>query len=309
MGKSATITMTRLKNATNIADNRLSAHHPNGTGNETAFGDFLVFDLGAEGSDTTLDYRLFGYEVRGTVYSGSYNSNDVWTYNTSISPISDGDQFSCLIGLDRPGQYVTQQILSLQNGPSDFVYFDVNRRERCVVNSITQVQTSNFRLYPGGNSFDSDQALLIDCTADESAGSADRVEVALTYDAPLNDDMPHNRDALVFRTKNVSFAASFGGSIYARDYIYNDSVQVLYNVEDGQQPYDYQIFVSVNGGAYQQVFSETGASREIQNEEYRDFNAANGGIAASGDTVKYKIDAVDAQSQTFTEFTQTVTMP
>lgn len=48
MPGSAEITMTALKGATGIADDRLSAHHPNGAGNETAFSDFFVFDIGRD---------------------------------------------------------------------------------------------------------------------------------------------------------------------------------------------------------------------------------------------------------------------
>ena len=46
MGANGDITMSNLKVATGIADNRLSAHHPNGAGNQTAFGDFLVGVVG-----------------------------------------------------------------------------------------------------------------------------------------------------------------------------------------------------------------------------------------------------------------------
>lgn len=47
MGVDGDVTMTNLKSATGIADDRLSAHHPNGTGNTTAMGDFFVPGLGA----------------------------------------------------------------------------------------------------------------------------------------------------------------------------------------------------------------------------------------------------------------------
>ena len=40
MGTNGTNTITALKTATGVADNRLSAHHPNGAGNATSFGDF-----------------------------------------------------------------------------------------------------------------------------------------------------------------------------------------------------------------------------------------------------------------------------
>lgn len=46
MGTSGDVTMTNLKSATGIADDRLSAHHPNGAGNATAMSDFFVPGLG-----------------------------------------------------------------------------------------------------------------------------------------------------------------------------------------------------------------------------------------------------------------------
>jgi len=47
MGVDGDVTMTNLKSATGIVDDRLSAHHPNGAGNITAMGDFFVPGLGA----------------------------------------------------------------------------------------------------------------------------------------------------------------------------------------------------------------------------------------------------------------------
>lgn len=46
MGTGGTITMSNLKGATGIADDRLSAHHPDGSGNPTRMGDFLITDIG-----------------------------------------------------------------------------------------------------------------------------------------------------------------------------------------------------------------------------------------------------------------------
>jgi len=69
MGVNGDITMTNLKAATGIADDRLSAHHPSGAGNETAMGDFLITDigyLGGDGDTTTLE----------ATNSGAYNPPD-----------------------------------------------------------------------------------------------------------------------------------------------------------------------------------------------------------------------------------------
>jgi len=55
MGTGGDITMTNLKSATGIVDDRLSAHHPNGTGNQTPFGDFLIDEIGNATQGTTLN--------------------------------------------------------------------------------------------------------------------------------------------------------------------------------------------------------------------------------------------------------------
>lgn len=52
MGINGDVTMTALKAATGIADDRLSAHHPNGAGNTVAMGDFLVGAVGRYSSGT-----------------------------------------------------------------------------------------------------------------------------------------------------------------------------------------------------------------------------------------------------------------
>jgi len=72
-------TMSNLKAATGIGDDRLSAHHPNGTGNTTAFGDFAIEVVGHNpGSGDPADYTRLLRPVQVTVdgntqsISGSY---------------------------------------------------------------------------------------------------------------------------------------------------------------------------------------------------------------------------------------------
>lgn len=68
MGANGTVNMTTLKGATGISDDRLSAHHPDGAGNRTKFGDFFID----------------GY----TAGSGEFDGGDV------PSNLQAGDQFS-----------------------------------------------------------------------------------------------------------------------------------------------------------------------------------------------------------------------
>jgi hypothetical protein len=95
MGKNGDITITNLKSSTGIADDRLSAHHPNGTGNQTKFGDFLITDIGGNTSPSSVNGVSTGDQFSGShmipskvlrggtskSVSGSYNSNDYWEFS------------------------------------------------------------------------------------------------------------------------------------------------------------------------------------------------------------------------------------
>jgi hypothetical protein len=96
MGYDGTVNISSLKNATGINDNRLSAHNPNGAGNNTKFGDFLVDNLGGNttpDTDNQIDgLYLIPVEVNGATSDaeGSYDSNNYWVFD-NISQLNVGD--------------------------------------------------------------------------------------------------------------------------------------------------------------------------------------------------------------------------
>jgi hypothetical protein len=80
-------TITNLKAATGIADDRLSAHHPNGAGNKTGLGDFAIKVVGYEDPQNpgTFTRLLRPVSVNGssTDADGSYDSQDPPFYDFS----------------------------------------------------------------------------------------------------------------------------------------------------------------------------------------------------------------------------------
>lgn len=86
MAENGTNTITALKSATGISDDRLSAHHPNGPGVETKFGFFWIngFD------DTELDDRDAGSPRVGEQFSLYMRPPSGFT---QITDVNDGDAF------------------------------------------------------------------------------------------------------------------------------------------------------------------------------------------------------------------------
>lgn len=124
-------TITNLKSATGIADDRLSAHHPDGAGNETAMGDFACKAVG-NFNNLGEKRRLLPcvlYDDQGV--GGSYNSNYDFVFNTGDGPIRPGIPFEIFIeaydGGDL-GKFFVEQIL--QDGglviDNDLTSSDVN---------------------------------------------------------------------------------------------------------------------------------------------------------------------------------------
>jgi len=117
-------TITNLKAATGIADDRLSAHHPNGAGNETALGDFSIRALGHELSagDLTRLLRPVQVTVNGSVQSisGSYDTQNPPFFDFSGVTLDPRNPDKFTIRIDLPpgqrGQHAIQQILKNGNG-------------------------------------------------------------------------------------------------------------------------------------------------------------------------------------------------
>jgi hypothetical protein len=142
MGVNGSNTVDRLKAATGIADDRVSAHHPNGTGNETAMGDFFVTAIG----------RAVGrsYYDQGNVTDGSSNP-PAWDKNLSIPNGNSVSGLSTLPSgksgsLDSSGTW-TLDSSNFQQGETFWVRVDMNggdfARQQVVMKRLTVSQTLN----------------------------------------------------------------------------------------------------------------------------------------------------------------------
>lgn len=73
MGTNGTVTVSNLKAATGIADDRISAHHPNGAGNTTAMGDFLIDAIGRYDSSNGVFVTDLNRVGSGVLAQGTQN--------------------------------------------------------------------------------------------------------------------------------------------------------------------------------------------------------------------------------------------
>jgi hypothetical protein len=231
MGTSADITMTNLKSATGIADDRLSAHHPNGAGNQTKFGDFLVSNFGGNldpGSDNTIDgLYLIPVEVNGSSANadGSYNANDYWEF-TNINELDKGDTIKIEVWFKRGqntfSEHARGQILTRT------ALWDVNK----AAGTGTAFTLNNIISYRSGSSY---VTIAFDLTIGDKT---DQFGVFAFYNAELNTDMANLGNNLIFRTKDIT-GASFSVTI---DSFTADSdgtgITVNYSVQNGSPNYD-----------------------------------------------------------------------
>jgi len=202
-------TITNLKGATGIADDRLSAHHPNGSGNETALGDFSIRALGHELSagDLTRLLRPVQVTVNGSVQSisGSYDTQNppFFDFDGFVLDPRNPDKFTLRIDLPtgQRGQHAIQQILRDGNGLSSDVEDNAKLINRTAnTNSIDlQYEVTGFINLQVGVTFDDGMNVNAENagkassdkegnTLPEDAGFAFRTEDVLD-DSPLITDV------------------------------------------------------------------------------------------------------------------------
>lgn len=212
------ITMTNLKSATGIADDRVSAHHPNGTGNETAMGDFVVNDVGggdsAPTSGTFASSFLFPDKLvkkDGTVYnqpSGSYDSNDEFVFTDRVLEV--GDVLYLLIWATK------------DSGLGEHWREQIGKR----LEQWTNLKAGIWTLNGFSTSSRTDQAEYYSFTAKAEFDQFDKSpRIELAFDRPLNESI--SGTSVVFQTEDVEsnltldgFGAAPGPSI-ALEYDYS----------------------------------------------------------------------------------------
>jgi len=188
MGINGEITMTNLKSATGIADDRLSAHHPNGAGNTTGMGDFLVVSLGR--SKTNSSRLLIPHKVNGsTAFSGSYGSTDPTTafFSFSGTTFTPGDTITIQIAVPFCGDFFREQIASR----SANLTFTDNA-------GTAKVKSADYSASRNGTR-------LIDITL-EVTNFGTEIRVQWVFDDGMNTDAENYNQALFFRTRDLETA-------------------------------------------------------------------------------------------------------
>jgi len=197
--------MTNLKDATGIASDLLSEHHPNQSNAETAFGDFVckaVGDLSKSGEEERL-LPIVLYDGQGV--GGSYNSNYNFELNSGDGPIRPGVPFEIFVqaydGDGDLGDFFEQQILA---GPG-----------LTVDNTLTSDEVNIIAIKNNTPAGVSDAGVIIEA---EMTSLVNPLVVAVEYSDPLNTNADNrgkenisnftNDVGLAFRTKDVGAAVA-----------------------------------------------------------------------------------------------------
>jgi hypothetical protein len=196
MGINGQNTMSKLKEATNISDNRLSAHAPNGPGVTTGFRDFWIMHVGRDidrpyyTNNTGSSSTTFGFDTRLSIpnatidsqypplrtdLTGSLNSN--YDYEVSGGRLQFDDRFIVRVdwGIFDDYDYAFEQIAQENISISTV---------RCSVEKINH-----------GISSDGNPVTDIRCIVEESGF----VSVTVNFDdGGFNNDCTHFSTDLLF---------------------------------------------------------------------------------------------------------------
>lgn len=203
MGVNGTNTISVLKQATGINDNRLSAHHPNGVGSETSFGMFHINGFDA----TELDDKDVGSPYVGDTFH-------VWmrppSGYTQITDVNRGD--ASVIGP------------MLANGPT----LDVD------TDALSTFQSADYDVHIG----DGDLGIKLTFEAVDWGNAVVR---ARWDDAGINSDMP-GTEVWIASPEIYIYAEPLNLYSVGLRYGYSgDDLEVLWSFEGGVAPYDITI--------------------------------------------------------------------
>jgi hypothetical protein len=194
-------TITNLKSATGIADDRLSAHHPNGAGNETSMGEFALDDLGGGGNNNAigsppLETVLYPFEVDGRDVnedpSGSGEGYDnssppIWTFdsddNVNLSPDpNEDDTFKIWI-----------DVRAFQSGAGRHFADQIGSRLSAHWAKTLNNNLSIDAIKPGGRG----NGMYVKCTVTDFGVVGG---FGLKFQGPMNDLMPNHDIEITFRS-------------------------------------------------------------------------------------------------------------
>lgn len=239
MGTGGDITMTNLKSATGIADDRLSAHRPNGAGNQTKFGDFLITDIGGNTSPSTVNGVSTGDQFSGSHMipskvlrggtskdaSGVFNSNDYWEFNNI--ELQSGDKVHLGIWTEfatNRSEHFIEQIGKRQASWS----FGGSSGYNIIGFQNADFNNTHLRKGPGYEPF----VFVLEVP---SGGGA--FTVGLNFDYTLNSDVTQR--LLQFPTRDVT--SSLDVTLTASADPTNDEIDFTFEVASGQPPFDFTL--------------------------------------------------------------------
>lgn len=277
MPKSDAITMSNLKAATNISDNRLSAHHPSGAGSQTKLGDFIIQSLESRltYSDTIFKHMCKSWNVRGNRKEGSYNTSGAlpdWEYNDgTLNLIGVNDTFSFFIEVvwgPNTGEHFRKQIGTLKQ------YWSISTNN-CTVNNLQGVHDSVNNQY----------GIEVVCELTEGG---QKTEIIMPYEAPFNPGISKKGENFAFRTTHIASGTGYNVNIIATD-IYSGEIRLSYDITDGTPNYNYDIQRKLDGAPDSDYSSITSGTHknDVTDETYSDTNVT------IGNTYRYRIQVTD----------------
>jgi len=234
MGQNGTVTVSNLKTLTSIADDRVSAHHPDGAGSKTGMSYFFL--TGFTDSDG------------GQFEDLAYNTGSCWQEPSGLNlddiNLQTGDQIRIGLRAASPPQHFHPDGPLDNNAPpvdsaGDLVVlkatFDSIRpnKERNVTRDQWYV-TEDTNL--GAITSNGDEVLVQQYTIDGNP-----VEVSgIWEDGGYNSDMD-NYNSLFARTINVGDALSIGFQVSQPD---STSADVVcdWQIDGGATPYNFDLF-------------------------------------------------------------------
>lgn len=173
MGKAGDITLSNLKSATGIADDRLSAHNPSGPGNTTSLGDFLIDNIGRFDSSNLVWVTDLERVNPGSpkILAKGISGHDQFEVEIQFSFAADGLLWAPAIGRDGNNLTATG---------SDFI-------------ELSRTVTSNSATNTRG-------ALKVTCEVD----AFNSIFFQATLSGALNNDATNHNTSLIYDSTNDS---------------------------------------------------------------------------------------------------------
>jgi hypothetical protein len=285
--------ISALKGATGVADDRLSAHNPNGTGNQTKIGDFIINALGGNTDPSTQSvvdgkYLLIteinkadGTTINDPSVTFNANGNSEYTFDNNVV-LEPGDDFKLEVWVEKDinkGEHFRNAI-----GKRVALWTELST-DHWSLNDIVASDRND------GNSYYS-YALDISFDSYETP-----LNVQIAYDLPFNTSAPvlgggSAVASLAFKTSDVNvdldldFSSSPGSSY----------VDLTYSINNGVPDFDVNVKKRKYGeSSYNTIYTATETSTTTTT--FQDSNVS------SGTTYEYELNVTDSDGNNGRETT------